>query len=75
MLVRPSGCLGWHLFRQAQDFADEPRWRSYSSRRQPAAPPKLLGRMRVHLRTRHYSIRTEQALNKSGGILRPLDVL
>ena len=24
-------------------------------------PPKLLDRMRIHLRTRHYSIRTEQA--------------
>ena len=24
-------------------------------------PPKLLERMRIHLRTRHYSIRTEQA--------------
>ena len=29
----------------------------------PAAPrpPKLLERMRIHLRTRHYSIRTEEA--------------
>ena len=27
----------------------------------PAQPPKLLERMRIHLRTRHYSIRTEQA--------------
>lgn len=27
----------------------------------PAPPPKLLDRMRVHLRTRHYSIRTEEA--------------
>lgn len=24
-------------------------------------PPKLLERMRIHLRTRHYSIRTEEA--------------
>ncbi len=27
----------------------------------PAQPPKLLERMRIHLRTRHYSIRTEEA--------------
>ena len=27
----------------------------------PAPPPKLLDRLRIHLRTRHYSIRTEQA--------------
>lgn len=26
-----------------------------------APPPKLLDRMRIHLRTRHYSIRTEEA--------------
>lgn len=26
-----------------------------------APPPKLLDRMRIHLRTRHYSIRTEDA--------------
>jgi hypothetical protein len=24
-------------------------------------PPKLLERLRIHLRTRHYSIRTEEA--------------
>lgn len=27
----------------------------------PVQPPKLLERMRIHLRTRHYSIRTEEA--------------
>lgn len=27
----------------------------------PAQPPKLLERMRIHLRTRRYSIRTEEA--------------
>ncbi|WP_399697673.1 phage integrase N-terminal SAM-like domain-containing protein [Xenophilus sp.] len=27
----------------------------------PPAPPKLLERLRIHLRTRHYSIRTESA--------------
>ena len=27
----------------------------------PARQPKLLERMRIHLRTRHYSIRTEEA--------------
>ena len=34
---------------------------STSSAPAEPAPPKLLERMRVHLRTRHYSIRTEQA--------------
>ena len=28
---------------------------------EPTQQPKLLERMRIHLRTRHYSIRTEQA--------------
>lgn len=27
----------------------------------PAQPPKLVERMRIHLRTRHYIIRTEEA--------------
>ena len=31
-----------------------------SLKSQPLQPPKLLKQLRIHLRTRHYSIRTEQ---------------
>lgn len=41
--------------------SDPPLPRGYDTAAAPSRQPKLLERMRIHLRTRHYSIRTEEA--------------